>query len=103
MDKKLFVDHPIHIDLSPLDYQFRHKPLLVGGRAKEYYGIRKSGTDIDLVVSNEDYEALARIYPDSLKDLYGDLGVCTKGFEIWKTICLFDYHFLSEDHWKKMG
>lgn len=97
MDKKLLVNHPIEIDLTPLGYEFRQKPLLVGGKAKEYYGVRQAGKDIDLIVVPEDYEGLAKLYPDSLKDLYGDLGVCTNGFEIWKTICLFNYDFLSED------
>lgn len=39
---------------------FSNKPILVGGMAMEYYGLRKSGNDIDLVVSDEDYQTLAR-------------------------------------------
>ena len=31
-----------------------------------------------------------------MKDLYGDFGVIVHGFEIWKTICQFDYDYLSE-------
>lgn len=86
----------MNIQLNKLNYKFLHKPLLVGGKAKEYYEIRKSGEDTDLIVSNDDYEALSRMYPDNLKDLWGDFGVVIYEFEIWKTICQFDYDYLSE-------
>jgi len=84
------------MDLAKLDFKFTAKPLLIGGKAMEYYGLRKSGADIDFVISSQDYERLAKKYPDNLKNLYGDLGVCVAEFEIWKTICLFDYNFLVE-------
>lgn len=84
------------IDLTPLEFTFSSKPLLIGGKAKEYYGIRPSGADIDFVISASDYDRLAAKYPKNLKDLYGDLGVIVHGFEIWKTICQFDYKNLSE-------
>jgi hypothetical protein len=83
------------IDLAPLNYTFRTKPLLIGGKAMEYYGLRKAGADIDFVVTREDYEALAQRYPGTLKDLWGDLGVCPMEFEIWASICLFTYEDLS--------
>lgn len=84
------------IDLSKLKYAFKVKPLLVGGRAKEYYGIRQSGPDIDLVIAGEDYIGLSKQYPNNKKDLSGDLGVLVEEFEIWKTICWYDYNFLAE-------
>lgn len=87
----------MNIDLSVLDYSFKHKPLLIGGKAKEYYGIRKAGKDIDFVIDEEDYSNLANKYPNNKKDLFGDLGIVIRGFEIWKTICLYDYQFLSEN------
>jgi len=89
------------IDFSPLDYKFKTKPLLIGGKAKEYYGIRKSGKDTDLIVTEEDYLNLSQKYPDFKKDLWGDLGVKVKGFEIWKTIVLFYYDFYSKDSIEK--
>ncbi len=85
----------MEINLKVLDYQFKTKPLLVGGKAKEYYEVRKSGNDTDLIVTPEDYEGLAKKYPQNLADLWGDLGVKVHGFEIWKTICLYGYDFLS--------
>lgn len=83
------------IDLSKLKYTFRSKPLLVGGLAMEYYGLRKAGTDIDFIVSAEDYESLAKQYPENKQDLFGDLGVTIHEFELWKCILLFEYDFLS--------
>jgi hypothetical protein len=62
----------------------------------EYYGLRKSGRDIDLVAPYEDIAALIRLYPGRVKDLWGDLGVCPGDYEIWKTIALFDYDTLRQ-------
>lgn len=84
------------IDLNKLGYTFQHKPLLVGGMAMEYYGLRKAGDDVDLVIHPEDHAALIGKYPDHIKNLYGDIGICEFGFEIWNQICTFDYHYLSE-------
>jgi hypothetical protein len=83
------------IDLTKLDFEFSSRPLLIGGKAMEYYGLRKAGADIDFVITVEDYERLALKYPDHLREIGGDLGVCVFEFEIWKSICLFDYQFLS--------
>jgi hypothetical protein len=83
------------INLTRLNFTFTTPPLLIGGMAMEYYGLRPSGADVDFVITAEDYDRLARQYPDALKNLYGDLGVCVFEFEIWKSICLFDYGFLS--------
>ena len=85
------------IDLTPLRYTFLHKPLLIGGCAMEYYGLRKAGDDIDLVIHPDDHAALVKRYPDHIKDLYSDIGVCEYGFEIWNQICTFDYKYLKEN------
>jgi hypothetical protein len=70
---------------------------LIGGVAMEYYGLRKAGPDIDLVISLRDHEALSRKYPDHIKNLYGDIGICEYDFEIWNQICRFDYEELKAD------
>ncbi len=85
------------IPLDMLTYSFKKKPILIGGKAMEYYGLRKSGEDIDLIATEEDIVNLIKIYPDRVKDLWGDLGVCPFEFEIWKTIRLFDYDFYKEN------
>ena len=74
------------IDLGNLNYKFKKKPLLVGGKAMEYYGLRKAGEDIDFIVTKEDYDQLAKQYPNNLKDIFGDKGVCVFNYEIWKSI-----------------
>ena len=84
------------IGLHRLDYQFEHKPLLIGGKAMEYYGLRKAGMDIDLVVHPADHAVLVKRYPEHIKDLSGDIGVCEFDFEIWNQICTFDYQYLKE-------
>jgi hypothetical protein len=76
---------------------FAKKPIVIGGMAMEYYGMRKSGADIDLVISNEDYHAIVEKYPDKQKDIYGDLGVVISEFEIWRSIALLDYDFFLKD------
>lgn len=84
------------IPLKQLNYAFQDKPLVIGGMAMEYYGLRKSGADIDLVISARDHERLRQQYPDHVKDLYGDLGICEFDFEIWNQICRYDYEALRE-------
>lgn len=84
------------INLEKLKFDFEHKPLLVGGKAMEYYGLRKAGRDIDLIVHSSDHARLKEMYPNHIKDLYGDIGVCEFDFEIWNQICTFDYDYLRE-------
>ena len=50
----------LDIPLDTLAYPFREKPLLIGGKAMEYYGLRKAGDDIDLVISVADHTRLAK-------------------------------------------
>ena len=87
----------MEINLDVLKYNFINKPLLIGGKAMEYYGLRKAGLDIDLVIHNDDHKILKEMYPNNVKDLYGDIGICEFGFEIWNQICTFDYNYLKED------
>jgi hypothetical protein len=86
----------MQIDLSKLDFSFTSKPLLIGGMAMQYYGLRPTGADIDFVITPADYQKLAAQYPDHRKDLFGDLGVCIFEFEIWQSICLFGYDTLAQ-------
>jgi hypothetical protein len=76
---------------------FTKKPILIGGMAMEYYEMRKSSDDIDLIITDDDYQTLAQKYPDQRKDLYGDLGVCIEKFEIWRSIAHLDYDFFIKD------
>lgn len=85
------------INLSKLNFTFQHKPLLIGGKAMEYYDIRKAGADIDFVIHPEDHKRLAVQYPDHIKDVYGDIGIIEYEFEIWNTICTFGYDHLRKE------
>lgn len=87
--------YAMDIDLRILNYSFKKKPLLVGGKAMEYFGLRKAGEDIDFIVSKEDYDQLAKQYPNNLKDIFGDKGVCVFDFEIWKSIRWYIYEELA--------
>jgi hypothetical protein len=79
-----------------LEYTFTNKPLLIGGAAMEYYGLRKRGQDIDLVITKNDYLELEKLYPENKKDIFGDLGIIKDGYEAWRTIMMFDYHYLVD-------
>ncbi len=85
----------MNIPLERLSYQFHDKPLLIGGKAMEYYGLRKAGADIDLVISLRDHTNLKHQYSHHIKDLYGDIGICEFEFEIWNQICRYDYEELK--------
>lgn len=87
----------MELDLQVLEHVFMHKPLLIGGKAMEYYHLRKAGNDIDLVIHNDDHKILLQKYPHNVKDLYGDIGICELGYEIWNQICMFDYDYLKVD------
>lgn len=83
------------LGLGQLKFTFTSKPLLIGGQAMEYYGLRKAGADIDFVISRPDHQRLVTQYPDHVKDIFGDIGVCEFGFEIWNQICTFNYDYLK--------
>lgn len=83
------------IDLEALGVTFQDKPLIVGGLAMEYYGLRRHG-DVDFIVSNRDYQTLRAKYPDYRKDLWADFGISINGFELFRSIYRFDY-----DHYRR--
>jgi hypothetical protein len=87
----------MELSIDVLKYNFKNKPLLIGGKAMEYYGLRKAGLDIDLVIHNDDHKILKEKYPNNIKDLCGDIGICEYGFEIWNQICTFDYDYLRDN------
>lgn len=84
------------IDFSKLNYTFKDKPLLFGGKALEFHGIRKAGKDIDFVISKDDTFAFSKQFPENLKDLAGDFGISIYEFEFWKTVNHLDYSFYKK-------
>ena len=83
------------INLSSLDMSFSSKPLLVGGLAMEYYGLRKCGDDIDFIISDEDYQLLAAKYPGHRVDYWGNLGIIYDQYELLRSLSRLDYDFYS--------
>lgn len=83
------------LDISSIGITFSSKPIVVGGLAMEYYGLRKCGNDIDLIISNEDYQILASQYSECKIDIWGDLGIKFNQFELLRSISRLDYDFYS--------
>jgi hypothetical protein len=84
------------IDLTCIGITFSSKPIIVGGLAMEYYGLRKCGDDFDLIISNEDYLFLASKYPKRKIDIWGDLGIEFNQYELLRSISRLDYEFYSK-------
>ena len=85
------------IHLETLHMHFTSKPILVGGFAMEYYGLRKHGEDIDFIITAEDYQTLAKQYPECKRDTWGDLHVKIAEYELLRSISRLDYDFYSKE------
>jgi hypothetical protein len=85
----------VNISFEALHYQFSQKPLVVGGKAMEYYQLRTAGADIDCIVAAYDYLQLAAHYPEDIKERFENFGVCVGKFQFWKSLVWYDYEFLS--------
>jgi hypothetical protein len=83
------------IDPPRLGYEFLDKPIIVGGLAMEYYGLRKHGDDIDFIVTERDYQRLKLKFPHNRKDVWGDFGILVDGFELFRSIYKFDHAYYS--------
>jgi hypothetical protein len=83
------------INIQRLGYEFLDKPVIVGGLAMEYYGLRKHGDDIDFIVTDRDYQRLKVKFPDHRKDVWGDFGFLVHGFELFRSIFKFDHAHYS--------
>ncbi len=102
-----------------LGFKFKKRPLLFGGHAMEFYGLRKAGRDFDLVLHKSDHLKLKRFLdkkgmkylkgrnkPGYKKtpqfvDLYGDQGLLIYEFEMWNSVVRFDYDSLVNEAKKK--
>lgn len=83
------------INIQRLGYEFLDKPIIVGGLAMEYYGLRKHGDDIDFIITERDYQRLKVKFPDNRKDVWGDFGLLVNGFELFRSIYKFDHAHYS--------
>jgi len=92
MDKSKILET---IDLNKLEISFFDKPIVVGGMAMEYYGMRKHGEDIDFIVSNRDYLQLEAKYRNFRKDMWGDFGIRVNEYELFRSMWKFDYQYFN--------
>ena len=92
MDKSKILET---IDLNKLEISFFDKPIIVGGMAMEYYGMRKHGEDIDFIVSNRDYLQLETKYRNFRKDMWGDFGIKVNEYELFRSMWKFDYKYFN--------
>ena len=84
-----------NLDFSSLNMNFSSKPLVFGGMAMEYYGLRKHGSDIDMFVTEKDYKMLAKAYPDKRIDIWGNLAIIFEKYSFNLCVCHMDYHFYA--------
>ncbi len=78
---------PLHI----IDYSFKHQPIVIGGYAMMYYGLRKAGQDVDLVVAKEDFSDMWTRFPHRRVEKFGEIGIYHKPFEIWPVFRGYTY------------
>jgi hypothetical protein len=83
------------IDIQRLGYDFLDQPVIVGGLAMEYYGLRKHGDDVDFIVTDRDYQRLKVKFPNNRKDVWGDFGILVNSFELFRSIYKFDHAHYS--------
>jgi hypothetical protein len=83
------------INIEALGYEFLDKPVIVGGLAMEYYGLRKHGDDIDFIVTDRDYQRLKARFPNNRKDIWGDFGIQVPGYELFRSIYRLDHAHYS--------
>lgn len=74
------------IDFSKIGVEFTEKPVIVGGLAMEFYGLRNCGNDIDIIICDADYQKLATMYPENRGDTWGDLCVEIYGYSFMRSI-----------------
>jgi len=78
---------PLHI----IDYSFKHKPIVIGGYAMAYYGLRQAGKDVDLVVAKEDFTLMCARFPHRQVEKFDEKGIYYKPFEIWPVFRGYTY------------
>ena len=85
-------------------YKFKKSPLVVGGLAMEYYGIRKTGHDFDYMVSPADWKILKKLHPDKINlfggetenDIDATINLKNVNVDLIKTLYQHNYNYLSK-------
>ena len=88
-----------------MNYQFKYPPILVGGKAMEYYGLRKCGRDMDYVVHKTDYKNLLKIENPNKYFPLQTPGITYTGgkkdMDFFLHLYQFDYNRLKQNAVKK--
>ena len=63
------IDSKIKKGLKLTNYKFEKKPLVVGGLAMEYHGLRKTVHDYDYIVSKKDWNKFSSSFINSFSGI----------------------------------
>lgn len=92
--------------LKLVNYKFKKPPLVLGGLALEYYGIRKTKHDYDYMISPMDWKILKKKYPDQVnlfggkneKEIDATLSnLNNTKVDLISTLFQYNYNFLSKN------
>jgi hypothetical protein len=82
-------------------YKFKNPPILVGGKAMEYYNLRKTGHDLDYVISKYDYNKLSEIQEPNIYMPQQTPGITYRGGKIdvdyFLNLYQYDYNYLKKN------
>ena len=98
------IEQKIMKGLNSVPYKFIHKPLVLGGFAMEYYGLRETIHDYDYMVSPEDWKSLKIKFPDKInlfggkteKDVDATINLLDEKVDLISTLYQIDYNFLKK-------
>jgi hypothetical protein len=90
------IDALVADSLARLTITLDAKPVIYGGLAMEYYGLREHGSDIDLLISEQDLALMWARFPDHRKDIWGDWGLLVDGVEMFRSVYRLDARFYGE-------
>ena len=98
--------------LKPLDkvlkiYKFKDKPIIVGGGDREYYGLRKKGHDLEMIISKRDKDAILKLKKYPL-NLFGgktekDIDATFTNFAKTGVDLIISLDQIKYDYWKKQA
>ena len=82
-------------------YKFKYPPILVGGKAMEYYNLRKTGHDIDYIISKYDYNKLSKIQEPNIYMPEQTPGISYRGGKLdvdyFLNLYQYDYNYLKKN------
>jgi hypothetical protein len=76
-------------------FAFTLKPLLIGGKAMEFYSLR-TGNDYDFLIPREEFRRLRLHFPNAFfTNAYGDAGIRVEKYEFYESQFGFIYFQLE--------